>query len=132
MSFFVRADFRDGMEATLFLKGSLVSDDHIDMLSSRVLNLEKRGARRFNIDLSGLEYLNSSGIGAFVREFKRLTVGGLTIIFVNPRPEVRQIFEKLSLLPLLEGKDPVSPDTGSSGNSDQGNPRLNPFSEEHP
>lgn len=129
MSFFIRADFRDGVEATVLLKGSLVNIEHIEIFSSRILHLEKRGARVFKIDISGLEYLNSSGVGAFVREFKRLTAVGLSISFVNPRPEVRHIFENLNLLPLLEGKNPVS--TARRDPADQPDPGSNP-SEERP
>lgn len=53
------------------------------------------------IDLSGVNFMDSSGIGVIVGALKRARERGGTLSLVNPQPRVRRIFEITGLLGAL-------------------------------
>ncbi|MBV9469467.1 MAG: STAS domain-containing protein [Abitibacteriaceae bacterium] len=60
------------------------------------------------IDLSGVNFMDSSGIGVIVGALKRARERGGTLSLVGPQPRVRRIFEitgLLSALPFFETVD---------------------------
>jgi len=44
------------------------------------------------VDLSGLDYISSAGIGVLIETYKRLAAAGHTLRLVNMLPRVRNIF----------------------------------------
>ena len=65
-------------------KGAIIGGDETDELKQEARNLFEQGNRKLILDLSHVDYLNSSGIGAIVsihtmyaRESGRITLCGL-------------------------------------------------------
>jgi anti-anti-sigma factor len=57
------------------------------------------------VDLAGVTFMDSTGIGALLQARKRATVGGTALTVVNPQPSVRRILEITGLLGLFTNKD---------------------------
>ena len=60
------------------------------------------GARKVGVNLAGVQYIDSSGVGALVRTFKRLREVDGKIRFFAPSRQVRQILRMVRLDTLLE------------------------------
>jgi anti-anti-sigma factor len=56
---------------------------------SRVLEDAATGGRRVVLDMSGVSFLDSTGIGAFARA----AASGSEVLVVNPQPAVRRALE---------------------------------------
>ena len=64
-----------------------------DALKDRSRKLLARGAPRLVVDMEGLEFLDSSGLGALVSCLRRIKEKKGEIKLAGLRPEVRSIFE---------------------------------------
>jgi anti-sigma B factor antagonist len=54
--------------------------------------------RRLTIDMSTVEFLDSSGIGALLSTYKRLAVGGAaTVQLLHVKPAVQSVFELMRM-----------------------------------
>lgn len=62
--------------------------------------LERRQIRNLVINLAGVSFIDSSGLGAILGRYKRIAQGGGRISIAAPRPPVRKILE-LSGFPRL-------------------------------
>jgi len=51
------------------------------------------GEQSYVIDMAGVEFIDSSGLAAFVRLFKRVRIGEGDVRLCGLRPEVFKIFE---------------------------------------
>ena len=51
------------------------------------------GEQSYVIDMAGVEFMDSSGLAAFVRLFKRVRIGKGDVRLCGLRPEVLKIFE---------------------------------------
>jgi anti-anti-sigma factor len=56
------------------------------------------------VDLTGLSYLDSSGIGVLVAQRNRLTANGGSLQLRDPQPAVRQVLEIVGLEAWIAGK----------------------------
>lgn len=63
------------------------------LLKERIQELLDQGATRIVMDLEGLEFLDSSGLGALVSCLRRIKEKKGEIKLAGLRPEVRSIFE---------------------------------------
>ncbi len=61
---------------------------------------DEKGARCI-ADLSGVAFIDSTGVGVLVGALKRAREGGGTFVIVNPQPRVRRVFEITGLLDAL-------------------------------
>lgn len=52
-----------------------------------------QGKNRFIFDLSRLEYIDSSGLGAFVKRLKAARLGGGDLKIAAPAEDVKKVFE---------------------------------------
>ncbi len=68
--------------------------------------IEDRDARII-VDLSGVDRITTEGIGVFVTLVSRSNAKGSRIVFVNPRPFVRAIFEATKITKFLETEDTI-------------------------
>ncbi len=57
----------------------------------------KAGHRRLVLELSGLSYIASAGVGLFINTNHRLKAEGGRVELVNPSPNVKEIFTILGL-----------------------------------
>ena len=66
--------------------------------ADRVRNhLLEMGYARLVVDLSGIDFLDSSGIAAFVMVKKRLDDAGNELVLTNPSSMIRQLFRTVGL-----------------------------------
>ena len=57
------------------------------------LKLLSDGARKLVVDLSGIEYMDSAGLGTLVGLQKRLREVGGAMVIAGPQPRVRRLFD---------------------------------------
>ncbi|GAB6098984.1 anti-sigma F factor antagonist [Halanaerocella petrolearia] len=60
------------------------------------------GNKRLILDLEGVEFIDSSGLGAILSKYKVLNKEGGYLVAVNLTPQVKRIFEVSGILKLLE------------------------------
>jgi len=79
----------------LRLKGKLIYDteEDVNLAFQELLNQEKSVL----LDVSELNYINSSGLGIFISLLKDIKRIGKRLVIVNPSPEVKVLFEITSL-----------------------------------
>jgi anti-anti-sigma factor len=95
----------DGDEAEIELRGRL--DAYwADHLSRDLDQLVRGGAHRLWLDLSGVTYLSSVGIGLLVRFQKELSRLGGSFKVINPSEPVKEVLTVVRLHALLIGEPP--------------------------
>ena len=87
---------RDGESTLVYLTGEL------DLLTSpdlqKLLDTEcERGPRRLRLDLTGVDFLDSSALRVFVHTHKRLAGESACLELVGCTPEVRRLLSLTSL-----------------------------------
>ncbi|MFA5793784.1 MAG: STAS domain-containing protein [Candidatus Brocadiia bacterium] len=82
--------------ALMTLRGSLDSTTD-DKLSEALNKLIKDNVYRFVIDLSGVSYIGSPGIGVFISVIDILQSNKGTIVFIYPKPNVKATFKMFKL-----------------------------------
>jgi anti-sigma B factor antagonist len=87
------------------LSGS-ASMEHTDDLRQRLLELADGQFPRIAIDLSGLIFVNSAALGAFIAAHRRCQERGGELCFVSPRNAVIQVLRVTNLDRLI----PIFPD----------------------
>src|SRR5262245_3391311 len=95
----------EGDEAEIELRGRLDAywTDHL----SRDLNeLVRGGAHRLWLDMAGVTYLSSVGIGLLVRLQKEMTRLGGSFKVINPSEPVKEVLTVVRLHILLVGELP--------------------------
>lgn len=69
-------------------------------------------ARRIELDLAALTFMDSSGINLLIRHARRAQGGGRTLAIVPPPPRVARVLDVAGvtdLLPLVDGVDGSAP-----------------------
>jgi anti-sigma B factor antagonist len=100
---------RGGQETLVSLSGEL------DLSSAPALRellagaFEDDGPPRIVLDLSGLIYLDSTGLSIFVSAHKRATASGIAFCLANPNPSVRRLFKITALDGYFTILDSASP-----------------------
>jgi anti-sigma B factor antagonist len=88
----------------------------IDMATSQALATALReavrteDAKEVEVDLSGVTFMDSSGIRALVMSQGYATEHGVTLYATNPHPHVRRVLEITGLLTLLTEPAPGTSD----------------------
>lgn len=83
------------------LQGELVGDDEGDFVE-RVTNLFHGPETRILIDLSGVHFMNSTGLGELVRVGAQANVQEGRIVLANPSPFVDGVFQTTQLFRFFE------------------------------
>jgi len=65
----------------------------VPMLRERMLELAAKGAVHLIVDMRGVDFLDSSGLGALVGGLKRLRERGGSLIPVISKPRILRIFQ---------------------------------------
>lgn len=94
---------RDGV-CVLHLSGVLDGPAGVD-LERRVGPLLLAGSKRLVIDLHGLQYVASAGVGAILTCLRRIKAVGGVLVLAHPSESVREMITTLNLsalLPVLE------------------------------
>src|SRR5262249_57772968 len=96
---------REGDEVEIELRGRL--DAYwADRLSQDLDQLVRGGAHRLWLDLSGVTYLSSLGIGLLVRFQKELSRLGGSLKVINPSEPVKEVLTVVRLHAVLIGEPP--------------------------
>jgi len=73
-----------------------------DMLESTIRSLLP-GAKRIVLDLTGVEYIDSSGLGALVSIYMAANRANCILEVANPRQRIRDLFKITKLAAIFEG-----------------------------
>ena len=92
----------------LCLSGDLCDDGVLEARRA-ILEAIGAGAPRVAIDLSGVEYISSAGVGMLVSMLKRCHQNGLELALAGLTTEVRELFS----LTRLDEVFPIAPDLES-------------------
>jgi len=95
--FYLRVDASRAPEALVALKGAMTSTEDSELLLRRATELLERGFTHFRIDLTNLEYVNSSGISTLISLRQSIESAGVCVAFTAPRQPLLRIFENLGL-----------------------------------
>ena len=97
-----------GESAELKIRGRL--DAYwADHLATELGKFIREGTHRLWLDLSGVIYLSSMGVGVLVRFQKELKSLGGTLKVVNPSEPVKEVLETVRLTAMLVGEPPGHP-----------------------
>ena len=94
----VRALWHDSA-ATVAVQGE-IDLSTVECFSASLAEIISRKPHRLTIDLTGVEFLDSSGLHAFVRARRELPEH-CPIILRSPRRQVRNVFEITGLSPVF-------------------------------
>jgi anti-sigma B factor antagonist len=94
-----------GDVTVLVLTGQMLLDDGDLAVGRRIRDLIARGFAKIVLDLGGVAYIDSSGVGMIVAKLKTLRENGgdLKLLHLNPRAE--SLFGMLKLLIVFERFD---------------------------
>ncbi|MFW5845569.1 MAG: STAS domain-containing protein [Planctomycetota bacterium] len=89
-----------GPVCVISLTGML--DGHTAPALERELHLlHEQGCRRMVMDLAGLTYIASAGVGIMINYFQQVSQDGGNLRIARPSPTVKEIFSLLGLETLL-------------------------------
>ena len=86
-------EIRPADDGTLVVLGGDVDLHHSPALHATLVEVAGNRPKRLMVDLSGVPYMDSSGVGTLVEVFRRVTAykGKMVLFGLNPR--VRSVFE---------------------------------------
>jgi anti-sigma B factor antagonist len=87
---------------TVELSGPLVLGVPVNNLRQKIDNLTAHGANQFVFNLTGVNRMDSSGIGLLVMIMSSSKEAGGALKLVNPSKQVTQTLKMCNLLPLFE------------------------------
>ena len=97
----VNFEKRDNVEIVTFTVNkinALIADD----IRDQIIRLFENSNAKVVIDLKGIEYIDSSGIGCFLSSLKAARNNYGILKFANAEPSVKTLFETLHLHTIFE------------------------------
>lgn len=96
--------------STLIRQGVLIVrvegelDMHVvDEFRDKVDNaLDDSGVKYLLLSLKGVTFIDSSGVGAILGRYKRISASGGKVLAANVRPQVARVFELSGLLTIIK------------------------------
>lgn len=79
--------------------------DHHSAESIRIKidnKIEEDGALNLIIDFSEVNFMDSSGIGVIIGRYKKISEVNGKLIIVNPKPQIRRVFELGGLFNIIK------------------------------
>ena len=76
-------------------------------LTARLQELDAQGAQHVIVELSGVTFLDSSGLGALVAAQRSLDARGATFSIVGARPHIQKILMITRVIELIDSYDTV-------------------------
>jgi anti-sigma B factor antagonist len=95
-SFDISDDLIEG-NARVFRVAGEIDFDGAPQLKRRIVSRIEAGDRQLIVDLSAVEFIDSTAIGVLVGALKRLSADGGTLAVVCDNEDVRSIFETVGL-----------------------------------
>ncbi|HTM30337.1 MAG TPA: STAS domain-containing protein [Vicinamibacterales bacterium] len=109
------ADQQQGDVSVLVLSGELTLDDGDIAFGRYVDQMIEAGRRQFVIDLSGVNYIDSAGVGMLVAESKRVTQNGGAMRLARLTARSHHLLAMLKLKFVFEVYDDVDAAVRSFG-----------------
>ena len=85
---------------TLAIQGE-IDFGNVAALRARLSELIRSGTGPLTIDLSGVDFVDSTTIGVLIQAKKRLEQSGRELRMIQPKPSVRRVFELAGLVDFL-------------------------------
>ena len=101
----MKIEIEDKGEYRLIRCSGLLDSETRDYSDSELHPLIEDGRSRLLVDLSGVNRITSDGISVFVTLVSRANAKGSRVVFVNPSPFVRAIFDATKLTRILETEE---------------------------
>jgi anti-sigma B factor antagonist len=95
-------DVQRSEERTLVTVSGELDAATASYLYDRLAELEVEGVTNVVLDLAGLNFMDSTGLGVIVTEHKRVQRGGGTLTIFSPSSPVRRLFEMTGLTHCLD------------------------------
>jgi anti-anti-sigma factor len=92
---------------TLLELGERWTADLIEELRERMENLEQQGRQLFLFDCGHITMIDSTGVGALVRNWVSLTKRGGSLKLLHPSPRMQEVLQTVGLRKLIESFDDV-------------------------
>jgi anti-sigma B factor antagonist len=96
---------QEGDLTILRLEGKILGGHESDELRQEIERFFERGGRRLLVDVSGVPWLNSAGLGILLSAYSRLRERGGAIRFSGAGERVRGILRTTKLLTVLDVHD---------------------------
>ncbi len=90
--------------AVVRLFGSL-DGNTFDLLERELQKQFKAGRHRIVLDLAGVDYISSAGVGVFIGALHEVQERHGNIVLLNPTDDVREVLELLNLTVLMQVVD---------------------------
>jgi anti-anti-sigma factor len=87
--------------ALVLLSGELDAST-AGQLYEQLAELTRDGVVHVALDLSGLEFLDSTGLSVVIAEHKRTNASGGELVILSPQSQVRRLFEITGLMGILQ------------------------------
>jgi anti-sigma B factor antagonist len=91
---------RDDHQAVVLLSGELDAST-AGQLYQQLAELIRDGVVNVALDLSALEFMDSTGLSAVIAEHKRTSASGGELVIVSPQSQVLRMFEITGLTEIL-------------------------------
>jgi len=101
----MKIEVEDKGEYQLIRCSGLLGTETRDYSDSVLHPLIEDGRSRLLVDLSGVDRITSDGISVFVTLVSRANAKGSRVVFVNPSPFVRAIFDATKITRFLETQE---------------------------
>jgi anti-anti-sigma factor len=98
MVHFEKRDNIDVVTFTVNKINALIADE----IREKIVSLFENANTKVLIDLSGVEYIDSSGFGCFLSSFKAARNNYGILKFANAEPQIKALFETLNLHTIFE------------------------------
>ena len=83
------------------LKGSLDTETHKE-LESELKEIIDSKTKAVVLDMEGLEYISSAGIGVVVWAKKAFKNINTSFSMVNLKPQIKKVFDAMKILPMID------------------------------
>ena len=94
-----------GQVAVVKLNGTLTLGDGDGLLKDKIRSLVEQGTRRIALDLGGLSYMDSAGLGELVSVHTSVTRGGGQIRVFNMTKRINDLLSITKLLMVFDAFD---------------------------
>jgi anti-anti-sigma factor len=95
------AERRKGDEAAVALSGELDMTATFRLEPAIDRLLEADGVRRLVLDLAGVDFVDSSGLGLLLATHERSAAADVSMSIVGTRPEISRVFELAGIRDVL-------------------------------
>ena len=99
---------QNGKIAIIEIKGSLVGDKDTDQFRESIADFVEQGNRALVVDLSRVNYVNSSGIGAIIAAYSSYSKNGGVIKLAGLSNNVQNLLVVTKLIDIFDVYDKVS------------------------